>query len=189
MQIVNDDVPLDLIILKLHLLTEANLYRLLAARLEIDEQFLPPLQFFPLAKLALAGQQYKETLMKVLALNDLRNEYGHELESSRLADAHAKFCAKAAVFWPPFDLAEAPAEFAAVRQAAVVTGASSCPREVWAHLSLIICDRLDAAGGDSRPLRQTVSKSNALLEYLRMQQNSLRAVYSATQATASTSHK
>src|SRR5438046_464006 len=88
LQITADlSIPLELCVLKLHLVVEVEMYRLLSLRLDMEEQHLPSLQYFQLAKLALGGASLSATLAKVLALNDLRNEFSHELAAERLEPA------------------------------------------------------------------------------------------------------
>jgi hypothetical protein len=90
--ISDNSTPLELYILKSHLVIEAAMYRLLSIRLGIAEDQLPPLQYFPLSKLAFGGDSYRSTLWKVLALNDLRNEFSHELNAAQLEPGLRKIC-------------------------------------------------------------------------------------------------
>ena len=177
MRIVNDKVPLELIVLKMHLLTETLLYRLLGVRLEVAEEHLPTLQFFALAKLALGGETFKMTLVKVLALNDLRNEYAHELDGQRMPGAFEKFCAKTAMFWPPFDIKAKPAEFAAIRDSAVCTGALITMNEVSDQVTRLLIAQLASKGQDTATLHQLAANSEKLAREITAEQNSIRALF------------
>jgi len=179
MNVLTNAPSAEILVLKMHILTEAHLYRLLSLRLEIDEYQLPPMQFLTLAKLALGGTAYKDTLVKVLALNDLRNEFAHELDENRLEPAFEKFCAKTNMFWPPFDKANKPEQFAELRKGAIGAGALSCATEVYCWLTSVFARQYEAAGHDAGPLRAIVTESTRLLQSIRKEQNVTRRVYSS----------
>lgn len=175
MEIVFSNASAEMIVLKMHLMTEAHLYRLLSFRLEMEERHLPALQFFPLAKLALGGEAFKSTLVKVLALNDLRNEFSHELDESRLEPAFATFCRKLSVFWPPFDVAKNPSGFAELRRGAVGVGASICVREVWQEFARLVAAKQRAIGDDPIQLLHIIGDSERTVAQLLAQHNAVRA--------------
>ena len=177
MKIVNENAPLDQLVLKMHLFAEAHLYRLLSLRLDIDEEHLPSLQFFALAKLGLGGESYKTTLVKVLALKDLRNEFAHELDEERLSPAFAKFCAKTEMFWLPYDVAGKPEQFESLRVSAVVSGAITCVNEIWAHMARLVAERLAAQGKDTSELRTVILKSEEVVRGIAIEQNSIRHMF------------
>ena len=175
MEVVFSDASAEMMVLKMHLMTEAHLYRLLSFRLEIEEYHLPSLQFFPLAKLALGGEAFKGTLVKVLALNDLRNEFSHELDESRLEPAFGKFCEKLNVFWPPFDVANNPSGFAQLRKGAVGVGASMCVSEVWQEFARFVVVRRRAIGDNPDDLLKVIASSEYTIAQLLAQHNSIRS--------------
>jgi hypothetical protein len=178
MQIVLDEaVSTETVVLKLHLLAESHLYRLLALRLEMDEEQLPTLQFFVLAKLGLGGDLYKATLIKVLALNDLRNEFSHELDEQRLIPSFERFCARTNMFWPPADVLDKPAEFAALRKSAVTSGAIVAVMETWCHFGELFAKKYESQLPSPGELRGIIAKSKGLLEETRRTQNSVRKTF------------
>jgi hypothetical protein len=99
------------------------------------------------------------TLVKVLALNDLRNEFSHELDELPLEPAFAKFCKKLSTFWPPFDIAKNPSGFAELRRGAVGVGASICVSEVWQALARLVAARRLAIGDDAVELLNVITES------------------------------
>jgi hypothetical protein len=169
-------IPLELCVLKFHLIVELELYQLLALRLDVEERHLPPLQYFHLAKLALAGTSFNTTLKKVLALNDLRNEFSHELADERLQPAYAIFVHKADMFWPESDVLGKPKEFAEMREVAVRWSAYSCFTDVFGVLSNVVVSHPDYPG-DVETARQVMAHIEQTVEATRRQQASLRSVF------------
>jgi hypothetical protein len=91
--------------------------------------------FFPLAKLALGGDQYNETRVVVLALSDLRNELGHELDAPQLEQHFGPFTNTLGIFWPPNGAKGDAAQFQDARESCVKVAAFSCIGEVWIHIA------------------------------------------------------
>lgn len=179
MQITLDpSASTEAVILKLHLLAESHLYRLLGLRLEIEEQHLPALQFFALAKLALGGNAYKTTLVKILALNDLRNQYSHELDAEQLNPAFETFCAKTDMFWPPADVANNPPAFAELRKGAVVSGAIVAVTELWCHFAELFASKYEAVYSKPSELRAIAAESARAIDAIRQEQNAVRQKFS-----------
>ena len=129
------NIDLELFVLKCHLIAERQLYSLLAIRLEIDEKHLPPLQFLPLAKLALGGSTYNQTLVQVLALNDLRNEFAHEFEENELLKRMEKLATLTQTFWPPHDPTKQPTDFSQTRDSSVRVACFFVITDVWIHIA------------------------------------------------------
>jgi len=92
--------PLEIFVLKCHLIIESMLYSFLALRLGMQERHLPTLQFFPLAKLALGGNAHSAALVRALSLNDLRNVFSHELDESALQVEYEKFAEREQLYCP-----------------------------------------------------------------------------------------
>lgn len=166
----DQSVPLEIYVLKAHLMVEVMLYRILAARLETEEHELPSLQFFQLAKLALGGHKYKAILVLVLGLNDLRNEYSHELNAERLTLTHSKFVIHCGFFWPEFDVIKNPKMFNEIREAAIRAAAHSCVTEVTCALRETAVDSEPETGA----AHVTVEETRANLASMRKGQLELR---------------
>lgn len=132
---------LELFVLKAHLIVERQMYWLLAHRLDIEERHLPPLQFFSLAKLALGGEPYKAALLKVLALNDLRNEFGHELSGQGLNAKAQLLCERTGIFWPLTDPLHDEAAILLFREASARLAALSVSGDVWAAIVELSLER------------------------------------------------
>src|SRR5688572_27101112 len=99
-KLATDNIDLELFVLKCHLVIESLMYSFLAQRLGVEEADLPQLQFYPLAKLTFGGGNYRDTLRRVLALNDVRNAFGHHLDGSVLQTEFGKFTARTDIPWP-----------------------------------------------------------------------------------------
>ena len=129
----DEQLPLELMVLKSHLIAERQMYALLAFRLDVEEQYLPPLTYFPLAKLALGGASYRDTLHQVLALNDLRNEFSHELLSGKILKCMETLSERTKVFWPTWQPAENEMlPLGADRAVRMACGL--CLGDVWCHV-------------------------------------------------------
>jgi len=130
----SEPIDLELFILKCHLVVERYLYWLLATRLGVSESALPPLQYFPLAKLALAGGTHQRALARALALNDLRNEFGHELDDTKLVASYRKFCKKLEVFWGSAVPVPSDIDLKEARDSSVRVAAVACVRSVYVEI-------------------------------------------------------
>jgi hypothetical protein len=183
LQIAGDlSIPLELCVLKFHLVVELTMYRLLALRLDIEEKSLPPLPYFQLTKLALGGLAGSSPLVKVLALNDLRNEFSHELSVERLEPAYAALAAKAKMFWPEVDVPGKPKEFVEAREVAVRWGAYSCVTDVFCALSDLAMARPDFPPEDLASALQTTARIRETVEATRKSHATLRALFSDSSA-------
>jgi hypothetical protein len=131
-RLATEQPDLELFVLKAHLIVERQMYWLLAHRLEMEERHLPSLQYFPLAKVALGGERYKDVLLKVLALNDARNEFGHELDDGELERKLAILAGRTGTFWPETDPVGQPELFKRYRDASARIAALSVSGDVWA---------------------------------------------------------
>ena len=171
--ITDESLPLELFILKSHLVIEVHLYHILSVRLQIDREHLPPLTFFPLAKLALGGA-HAAILPIVLALNDLRNEFSHELNPTRLDAAFGKFVSKAGYFWPEHDPYDKPAEFASVRDAAIRAAGGDCVGQVfWLFVDVALTS--NAIPAEEAVAAETIVKGiRDVLEITRSVQGAVR---------------
>lgn len=124
----DETLPLDLFVVKAHLILERELYALLALRLGVEERQLPSLSFYPLAALALSGDAYGQVRAAVLALNDLRNEYAHELDHGEISERVKKLAERANVFYD-----ESLGTAAADRTVRMAAG--FCLADVWCHFT------------------------------------------------------
>jgi hypothetical protein len=153
------DADLELFVLKCHLVVERKLYWLLAKRLDIEEKQLPALQFYPLCKLALGGERYKILLAAVLALNDVRNEIGHELDDGELNKKWEVLAKHTDVFWPPDDFPEKE-ELALLRDAcARVAALTACVITGAAVIDVSLEKKLYASKKKERSARETLFKT------------------------------
>jgi len=165
------DMDVELFVLKCHLIVERELYWLLAHRLDIAERHLPPLTYFPLAKLSLGGDEYRDTLVSVLALNDLRNEFGHELEEDQLQSKYEVFCQKREIFWPGQKVAGQPANLQGLRDTSVRVAAFSVIGAVWAHIAeLSLAKNLYESEAEAEHARQALAENKRRASQLRQQQ-------------------
>lgn len=179
-----EPIDLELFVLKSHLIVERELYWLLAKRLEIEERYLPPLQYFPLAKLALAGEPYKLTLVKVLALNDLRNEFSHQLEEEELQAQYATFCERLQVFWPKTDPLALAERVAALRDSTVRLAAFSCIGDVWAHIAeWSLAHNVYASAAEADHARRALQATHEQAHLISRQQRSARQYWEALSNT------
>jgi len=180
----HEPVDLELFIIKCHLIVERELYWLLAHRLEIEERHLPPLSYFPLAKLSLGGEQYKMSVVKIFALNDLRNELGHELDAESLMNMYELFCKKVGIFWPTSDPLNDPGRIASLRESSVRLGAFSCIGEVWAHIARLSLDRkLYGTLEEEEHARRALAATVGQAELIRERQASAEAYWQTLAAT------
>lgn len=167
-----DGLPLEIFILKCHLVVEAQMYRLLALRLDVSEEYLPSLAFWPLTKLAFAGNDFKVAIPIVLALNDLRNEFSHELDAEKHESAYAKFCERSGMVWPKIDHASASPNLAAdretlVRAAAFISVASAFARYAQGILVKEAFDSEDEA----EDIRDTIEQIDRMIVQSRNKQH------------------
>jgi hypothetical protein len=180
LDLINDEsTPVEVYVLKTHLFVEATMYRLLALRLQINTDDLPPLQFFPLAKLALAGATRKPALAKILALNNLRNEHSHELDNLRLQPAYQKFVRRCELSWPDETVGDTPDELEQLRELSIRAAASGCVSEV---LCAVVEDVLRTE--DLPP--ETAASGRELLQRVRSSLAKSRGKHSKDQKDART---
>jgi hypothetical protein len=172
-------VPLEVCVLKFHLVVEVQMYRVLALRLNVDEQYLPALQYFPLARLALAGADLSPICAKVLALNDLRNAFSHEISSDHLIRAYAAFVRKANMFWPETDVLGKPQAFEDIRDMAVRWSAYSCITDVLSVFSDFAISQPDF-DGDIDEARNVIAHIKETVETTRKKQAELRELFEKT---------
>jgi len=175
--ISDSTIPIELHVLRCHLVTEVELYRLLSARLGIHERHLPNLQFYPLAALALGGDELIEVRTAVLALNDLRNEFSHELDPSRLNPAFARFVPKAGMYWPERDIFNKPQEFEALRDSAVRLAASWCVCETFCAFLAAATQRSDFPHDRLDRARETLAAVRQMQKDVRDKQRDVRKVF------------
>ncbi|HVR39941.1 MAG TPA: hypothetical protein VMU84_12665 [Thermoanaerobaculia bacterium] len=83
----------DLLVLRGHGVLEAALFSLLAARLAIESDELPTLNFETLARLSLSGTPFNSLLGAALQLNKLRNLVAHEIEPADVETRMLEFAA------------------------------------------------------------------------------------------------
>jgi hypothetical protein len=127
-------LDLELFVLKTHLIIEREMYGLLSMRLGVEEKNLPPLTYLPLAKLALCGTEYNATLLEVMALNDLRNEYGHELGSDEPEKQMKALTERTGTFWPSHPAITKPETGSAQHDRSVRAACIFCIGDVWVHI-------------------------------------------------------
>jgi hypothetical protein len=125
----------ELFVLKCHLIVERELYSLLAIRLDMEEKQLPSLQFFPLAKLALGGDTFKHTFSEVSTLNDLRNEYGHELESANVQSKIELLVKRTGTSWPKHDPKTRPLSWLKLHETSLRVACARVMSDVWIHIT------------------------------------------------------
>jgi hypothetical protein len=127
-------LDLELFVLKSHLIIEREMYGLLSMRLGVEEKHLPPLTYFPLAKLALGGAEYNTTLLEVIALNDLRNEYGHELAGHEPEKQMKALAERTGTFWPNHSAIANHDGWRDPRDRSVRAACIFCIGDVWVHI-------------------------------------------------------
>lgn len=181
MRFLDPSVPIELMVLKCHMLIEAQMYRVLAYRLDVAEENLPPLQYFQLSKLALCGEEFKDSLVTVLALNDLRNQLGHELEAEKLNIAYKAFASKAGVFWPESDPFGDASNLTELRDVTIRTGAWSCMAAVGGHIVKYVLDRkLYETDDQAAELQAQVTESAELRRKLFKENNRIRQIFESS---------
>lgn len=170
-------MDLELFILKCHLIAERQLYSLLASRLGTEDRHLPPLQFWPLAKLALGGSAYHSTLLEVQALNDLRNEYSHEIESKRLGKAITAFAERTGTFCPSPQLS-ADNTLDAAHDSSVRIAGLLCIGDVWVHITEVSLEKaLYSTESQAAAASQELSSTKKMLLENRQEQRRLKSRY------------
>jgi hypothetical protein len=83
---------LSLLVLRCHMVIETLLYRLLAARLDVESAAaLPNLPFSALAAVTLVGDRFDELRPQIERLNAIRNQVAHDLHVASLDHDIASF--------------------------------------------------------------------------------------------------
>ena len=177
-RIASRDVDTEIYVLKCHLVVERHMYWLLAQRLEIDESLLPSLQYFSLAKLALGGEPYKSVLVGVLALNDLRNEFSHELDADQLERKCVTFCEKVGVFCPEPVYGVNSAALRDACDTSVKLAAFTCIVRTWVHIAeLSLAKNLYASEEEAELARAALEVCKKQTEHMTAQQNAARETW------------
>lgn len=170
----DETLDLQLMVLKSHLIAERQLYGLLSFRLNVEEHHLPQLNFYSLAKLALGGETYKSTLLEVLALNDLRNEYGHELGSVHIASRMKTLSERAGVFWP-LDATDVPRE---VADRSVRVACGLCLGDIWTHVvEVAIEQRRYSTAEQQQVAERELASFKADQSHRRVDEGSIRELF------------
>jgi len=134
LQFAEEEPPIEIFVLKCHLIIESVMYSFLSHRLGMQERHLPTLQFFPLAKLALGGTEHSLALTKALALNDPRNAFSHELDDLGLERDYEKLAVRERLYWPnEVDIGERSA-IRRIRVRAIRTACLIAVVNVWAPI-------------------------------------------------------
>jgi hypothetical protein len=143
-QLSSAETDPETVVLRTHLVVERLLRSILAIRLDMEAKHLPALQFLQLAKLSLGGKSHNDTLLKVLTLNDLRNKYAHEVATSGLSTAIARYTNKTGIFCPSYVHDNtSPDDMRKTRQAILRLAGISCLTDVWMCLvELLLAKKL-----------------------------------------------
>ena len=175
-QLAGASIDIELFVLRCHLIVESIMYSHLARRLQFQVADLPQLQFFPLAKLAFGGEHNRHTLSRVLALNDVRNAFSHNLETSELENQLAILAARSDVFWPP-DATMAPEDLAKVKRAAVRASCFITVLNAWLDAAELYILDFQALPEGIADLQENISEARRNLEQLRQTQRQFKTLF------------